>query len=265
MRKKLGLIFLTVFVLSALLVGCQDKHDTRQYVETIGFVLTNEVDSIINEMYVYPNEDGTVDEFTEEMGEDLVKNTKKERRVGSFGVTLEVYQGYNILVRDRDGGVYHFENVHLQDADHGILTFDSTQNIPNLELRHWEGDTENITGRYVPPDDAPDHTQNPLRATVNYSLKITNDTDTALTLITMREADDPNKGEVELHIEPLEAGKSATSTGQLYKEDQEVTSWNLYIETQDGEAFDFQEPFDPWSQQTITITGSNGNYSYTAA
>jgi len=263
MKRKLGILFLAVFLSAVFFAGCQERLDTRQYIDTIGVVITNEVDNVINELYVYPaNEDGTLSDFTEEMGSDLIKNTKKERRVGSFGVTVEKTGSYNILVRDRDGGVYHFENVGLEDADHGVLTFDATVNIPNLSLRHWSGSIENITGRYVPPDDAPDQTQNPLKKTVPYKFNITNDTSAELAFISMREAANPGKGEVELYVEPVPAGKSVSTSGNLFEEDKDITDWVLHIETADGQTFDFPESFDPWQTETIVFSGDGSQFSF---
>jgi hypothetical protein len=264
MRKRQGFLLLAVVMLAGFLAGCQEKHDTRQYVDTIGFVLSNQADTVIDEMYVYPNEDGTVDTFASKMGKNLIKNKGTQRKVGSFGVTLELYQGYNILVRNRGGGVYHFENIHLQDADHGVLTFDYERDLPNLELNHWSGGIETVQGRYVPPDDAPDHTQTPLRKTINYKFEITNDTDVTFNRVTMREAEYPDEGEVELYIEPIEPGRSVSATGWLYEEDQDITAWRLYVETQNGEIISFSEPFDVWTQSKIIISGSGSVLSYAA-
>lgn len=265
MKKKIITIVCLVLVFTLVAAGCQkNKEDSRQYINTIGVVFTNELDNIINELYVYPIEgDARNSDFGEDMGPDIIKNMNGERRVGSFGTTVEVSENYAVLARDREGGVYYFPNVNLQNYDVGIMSTYEEQFA--LLLTHHDGTSEAIVGQYVPPDDAPDHTQNPLKKKVSYKFTITNTSDSELTLVTMREADDPEKGDVELSIDPIAAGKSVTASGDLYEEDQEITNWLLYIETADGESQQLDGTFDPWTVKNIDIVKTGNDFSLKAS
>ena len=244
-------------------IGGSRTEDTRQYIDTIGVVFTNEADDVINELYVFPDSlDGT-DVFEQEMGPDLIKNTSAVRRVGSFGVTVDVVgTHYNVLARDRSQGVYLFQNVPLSNVSEAVLTFESIN--PRLTVRHKDGTTNVIEGLHITPGDAPDHTQVPMRRAVTVSITVQNDTDSDITFMSILEADNPDKGEVEAFIGTLEAGKSITIHIRLYEEDEAVTAWLLNIETADGKIAMSDEPFNIWEVGNLDISTIDGMLVYDA-
>jgi hypothetical protein len=142
--------------------GCGKEEDARQYIETIGVVITSNLESLFNELYVYPavpyeTETDITDKagslFSEEMGKNLIKNTGSVKRAGSCGVTIEKAAAYNVLARDGDGSVYIYERVAFINADHAVISRDESL---RLVIYHNGGGSDEVIGQYVPPGDAPD-------------------------------------------------------------------------------------------------------------
>lgn len=249
MKSKRALLLLApALVLAVFLGGCDKREDTRQYVETIGVVFTNDIDVVFQELYVYPGD-------ISEMGPDFIKNSGGITKVGSYGVTVEVSPSYNVWLKDRDGGSYEFEKVELDNADLAIISYDKKL---LLTIQHHDGGNEVVEGRYIFPGDAPDHSQVPLKNRASYSFEVQNDTGSELAMISMREASDQYKGEVELYIKTLADGKSIGISGKLDEEDTDITEWVLHIETADGDSYTATEPFDPWEVKEIILTLKDG-------
>ncbi|NLW78946.1 MAG: hypothetical protein GXY32_06000 [Ruminococcaceae bacterium] len=250
MKKRqviMAVVLAGLLAATVLLAGCDKREDTRQYVHTIGIVVTNDVDQIFDEMYVYPDGD------LHEMGRDCIQNAGGIKRIGSYGATVEESAAYGMTVRDNRGGVYMFETLALYNADHLIISFDE-DGILMVTIRHEDGTTETRTGAYVHPGDALSQPYNPLKEQVAYQFTVQNDSGRNLTFMAMREAEAQSKGEVELYLDELKAGSSTVIQGRLYKEDQEITEWVLYMETDDGEVAVSKTTFDPWTAETVVIT-----------
>lgn len=245
-RPIMAMMMAGLLVAVVLLAGCDKREDTRQYTHTIGIVVTNDVDQIFDEMYVYPNGD------LHEMGRDCIQNAGSIKKIGSYGATVEESDAYGITVRDNRGGVYMFETLALANADHLTISFDE-EGILLVTIRHQDGTTETRTGAYVHPGDALSQPYNPLKEQVAYQFTVQNDSGRSLTFMAMREAEAQKKGEVELFLDTLPAGSSALIQGKLYEEDQEITEWVLYMETDDGEVAVSKTTFDPWTAKTVTI------------
>ena len=269
MKKRLIIMTALVSII-AILVGCggNEGEDTRQYIDTIGVVFTNNADDIIAELYVFPIAIDDTPVLEQDMGPDLIKNTGSVRRIGSYGVTIELqYSSYNVMARGRQKDIYVFKGVPLSNVCEAVLTFDRERSTsPILTIYHRNGTTDTVVGDHLVPGDAPNHTHVPLRSTVTVQFNLTNETDKDITFISMREADDPHKGEVELFIEEiLEAGESVSISYRLYEEDLEITDWLLYIETADGLSIQFEDAFNPWETEQIDITFDGENLLYTAS
>lgn len=256
--KQLKLTALVAVMAAVLIIlsGCgDDRHDTRKYVDTIGVVFTNDLDNVFQELYVYP---GGIDE----MGQDFIKNSKGNTKVGSYGVTLEVSASYNVWLKDRNGGSYEFNGVRLANADHAVISYDEDL---YLTISHQDGSTDVVVGHYVYPGDAPDHPQEPLKSLISFKFNVKNETGATLGLISMREADDQRKGEVELHIDDLKDGESESISGKLDEEDGEITEWVISIETADGKAYTSKQSFDPWTAKDITLSLDDGELALTVS
>ena len=258
-----------LFLVMILLVGCEttEGEDTRQYIDTIGVVFTNEADDVINELYVFPiSIDGTPI-LEQDMGPDLIKNTGSTRRIGSYGVTIELqYSSYNVMARGRQKDIYVFGNVPLSNVCEAILTFDrESGDSPHLTIRHRNGTVDVIAGNHLVPGDAPNHTHVPMRSMVTVQFTVNNNTGSDITFISMREADDPGKGEVELFIGTLEADNSVAINYRLYEEDLEITEWLLFVRTADGKSIQFDEVFDPWETNEINIIVENDKLVFSAS
>jgi len=249
-----------------LLVGCEDNtgDDTRQYIDTIGVVFTNNADDIINELYVFPiSIDGTPI-LEQDMGPDLIKNTGSTRRIGSYGVTIELqYSSYNVMARGRQKDIYVFGNVPLSNVCEAVLNFDrESGKRPSLTIIHRDGTTDIVAGDYLVPGDAPNHTHVPLRNTVTVQFTVNNNTNSEVVFISMREADDPDKGEVELFIGTLGASEAVAINYRLFEEDMEITDWLLVIKTADGISKQFENKFNPWEITQIDLTETDGEFSF---
>ena len=262
MKRGLTVFAAGLLVLCTLLAGCTQKDDTREYIESIGVVVTNNAGPVFTELFIFPDLDGHTD-FTEEMGADLLANKGKVKRTGSYGVTLEKADAYGVVVRNNRGAVYVFRAVKLANADEAVVTMDSGK--LTLQLYHRGGGMEEVPGSIVEPGDAPDHTQNPLKKPASYSFQVKNETDADISRITMREAAAPDKGEVELYLDKLEAGKDVTVSGVLTDADVPITAWLLYIQAADGVAALVETPFDPWTVQTVDIARDGDTFSIAAA
>ncbi len=258
-KRTIVLALLSVLlVMSTLLAGCEPQNDTREYVPTIAIVVTNNLDAVFDELYVYPGDGMT----SQDMGPNVIQNIHGKHVVGSYGVTLEVADSYTIIVRDNRGRVYKFYEVALQNVDEAVVSFDEEL---LCTVYHRGGGSESIVGEYVIPGDAPDHSYVPLRDRVPYDFVIENDTQKEILFVSMREAEDQDKGEVILNAKPLPAGTVMDANGRMFAEDEEITDWVLYMETTDGEKITFETPFNPWTTDSIVITYANGEYSYTAS
>ena len=253
MRKKqvVSVVIAGVLLLSVFLTGCSNTEDTRQYVRTIGVVVTNDVDNVFDELYIYPSGD-------HEMGPDHIQSDREVKRVGSYGATLEESDAYSILVRDNRGGVYTFEDVSFQNADEAVISYDDAL---LLTVHHRSGGTEEVEGQYVSPGDAPDHPQSALQKRVSFDFTVANETGSIITFLSMREADDQDKGEVELYIDGIENGDTVSISGKLDEKDQDITEWVLYFETSEDEYY-VSDTFDPWTTESIQITQDGDTMQY---
>ena len=109
MKKRRSILLAGAILLSAFLTACNRTVDTRQYVEMFGVVFTNEASDVVHELFAFPSSVDGTDVFEQDMGPDIIKNTRDQRRLGSFGVTLEVVTtSYTVIARDRDRGIYLF-------------------------------------------------------------------------------------------------------------------------------------------------------------
>ncbi|MDL2293373.1 hypothetical protein LJC60_01935 [Ruminococcaceae bacterium OttesenSCG-928-D13] len=246
-KKALPVLALAV-ALGLLLAGCDDRRDTRKYIHTIGVVITLDVDATFQELYVYPG-------GIEEMGQDFIKNTKELTRVGSFGVTVEQSNSYGVWLKDREGGAYEFERVAFQNGDMAVITF---KDKLLMTVHHQDGETETVNGSFVPPGDAPDHSQVPLKEEDNFRFGLVNSTGVTINAVSMREADAPEKGEVELRLDPLKPDKTATISGRLDEDDFEKDAWLLEITDADGKIWTSKDSFDPWTSEKITVSLEDG-------
>jgi hypothetical protein len=253
MNQKMVALILALLILATGLSGCDKREDTRQYVNTIGVVITNDVDILFDELYVYAGD-------IHEMGEDHIKNSRLETKVGSFGVTVEAGGSYSVVVRDRDGTVYTFNGVPFSNGDLAVITY-----LEELMLivYHRDDSVSEIIGQMVLPGDAPDQPQRELQKRVEFEFALENASGTAISRITMREAADPEKGEVELYIKPLQGGSEVTISARLYEEDVEITEWILCLYFEDGESVRLDEVFDPWTTQRMVISGGGGSFRLT--
>jgi len=266
MKKITFISLLILLLLPALLTGCGNDggDDTRQYIDTMGIVFTNNAHEVINELYVFPIAIDGTSVFEQDMGPDLIKNTSRTKRIGSFGVTLEMQNSsFNVKARDRNQGIYIFGDVPLSNACEAILTFDSTN--PFLSVYHRNGEVHTIEGQFVAPGDAPDHAHTPLRRTATIHFTVRNTSSSDISLITIREADHPSKGEVEVYRGNLSANASTSINYKLFEEDLEVTQWLLYVRTADGVSILFDEPFNPWEINLLEITMDGDTKVYTAS
>jgi len=258
MKKRLFIFLAGTVLLSTFLTACNRTVDTRQYVEMFGVVFTNDASDIINELFAFPSSTDGTDVFEQDMGPDIIKNTRNQRRLGSFGVTLEVVQAsYNVMARDRDRGIYLFRDAPLTNACEAILTFESGNLM--LTIYHRDNTVDTMTGELVREGDAPAHTHNPMRREVPVRFTIYNDTGDTITFISMREAADPDKGEVHLFDGTLGADSSASISERLYEEDEEITAWILYIETENGSSMISDGSFNPWETDDLDLSISGGN------
>lgn len=268
-RRVWVLLFAALLAVSLFFTGCQKKQDTRrQHMRTIGVVITNDVDYVFEELFVYPSS-------TDEMGPDFIQNKGGIRKIGSYGVTVEDSGSYNILVRDYGGGVYTFENIPFLDTDHGTIYFgDRSSDDPEewelfITVRSFGGGEETYPGAYVIPGDAPDHPQSPLKERVEYRFTLENTTEYAIRFISMKEFNAQHKGEVELYIRELGAGKTANISGKLIEDDAEITEWALYIEYLDADgktvhSLTFDDPFNPWETKKIVVSEDGGKLAMEA-
>ena len=264
--KKIILITLVVLVFSLVLTGCGSSRgeDTRQFIDTMGIVFTNNAHEVINELYVFPIAIDGTSVFEQDMGPDLIKNTSRTKRIGSFGVTLEMQNSsFNVKARDRNQGIYIFGDVPLSNACEAVLTFEGAN--PVLNIYHRSGEAHSIEGEFVPPHDAPDHAHVPLRRTATIQFTIRNTSSSDISLISIREADHPSKGEVEILKGNLSANSSTSINYRLFEEDTEVTDWLLYVRTADGVSTLFDEPFNPWEINLLEITMDGATKVYTAS
>lgn len=247
-RRLAALSLIAVLALALLLTGCDKREDTRKYVQTIGVVFTNDLDNAFRELYVYS---GTV----HDMGEDFIKNKNGIRRVGSYGVTLEVSESYNVWLKDWDGGAYEFEEVALANGDMAVISYDEAL---TLTITHQGGGTDVVEGSYVPPGDAPEQPQSDLRREESFKFNVQNDTGEAIVHISMREAANQAKGEVELHLEAVDPGKMVSISQKLDEVDTEIEDWVLQITTGNGKVYVSEDPFYPWDTEEITLTLEDG-------
>jgi hypothetical protein len=259
MTKRLVLLLAGIMLLSVVLISCDSRTvDTRQYVNYIGVVFTNEASDVVHELFVFPSSTDGTDVFEQHMGPDIIRNTRDQMRLGSFGVTLEVVNTtYNVMTRDRDRGIYLFQNVSLTNACEAILTADNR--IPVLTIHHRSGIVETMRGQPVQEGDAPAHTHNPIRRELPIRFTIHNNTGESITFVTMREAANPDLGEVYLFDDGiLDTEDTVDVNIRLYEEDQVITAWILYVEYEDGSTMVSYGDFNPWETEDLELSIVNG-------
>lgn len=261
MKKRfLLLAILSVMLMITVFSGCDKREDTRKYVHTIGIVITNDVGNVFDELFVYPvPTDGVETKYTADMGPDWIKNTKNSTKIGSYGVTVVESGSYNVWVRDRRGNVYTFDSVSFSNGDHGIITFDE---LLSLTVYHFGGGTETVAGEYVRPGDAPEHPHRENVKQVTLKFAVENKTGDALVFVSMRESKAQAKGEVELYLDKIAAGKTVNINRKLDERDQEITEWVLNIEVEDGKSVTSDVIFNPWTTEKIIITKTDGAYKF---
>jgi hypothetical protein len=161
------------------------------------------------------------------------------------------------MARDRDRGIYIFTGVPLTNACEAILTNDS--GTPVLTIHHRSGIVDTMRGQAVREGDAPAHTHNPIRRELPIRFNLHNITGENITFVSMREADNPDRGEVYLfHDEGvLETEDSVTVNIRLYEEDQEITDWIIYIEYEDGNSLLSVDTFNPWETEDLELSIMN--------
>ena len=247
-----------VILLSVVVMACDRTVDTRQYVNFIGVVFTNEASDLVHELFAFPSSTDGTDVFEQDMGYDIIKNTRDQRRLGSFGVTLEaVGTSYHVIARDRDRGIYLFQNAPLTNACEAILTADS--GIPVLTIHHRSGIVDTMRGQPIREGDAPAHTHNPIRRELPIRFAINNNTDESITFVSMREAANPDRGEVYLFDDgTLDFEDSANVNIRLYEEDQIITAWIVYVEFEDESSLLSADNFNPWETENLELSVSNG-------
>lgn len=252
-------VAMALFAILSLFAGCQKKEDTRQYVTTIGVVITNDMNYVFDELYVFTDDEG-------EWGQDFIKNSKNHTKVGSYGCTVEAGGSYQIVVRTRYGAVYKFGDVPLSNVSEGVITYnpDAEEGFQLLiTVYHLNGKVDEVYGAIIEPGDAPDHPHVLNQSRISYNFKLENETDVDITRMTMREADAQEKGEVELFLNKIDAGDSATIRGSLYEEDEEITEWVLCIQNEDKTVdVRSENTFNPWETTSIVITEENGRYVF---
>lgn len=242
--KRVAAFLLAITIATVLLSGCDRRVDTRKYVNTIGVVIKNDIDVVFDELYVYPAN-------SDEMGPDFIRNSWIATKIGSYGVTVEDSERYNVWVRDRWGAVFVFEVVSFQNGDFAEISF---QDELVLTVYHMRGGSETVIGVIVEPGDAPDHPFNQSIKMVPFQFTLENRTDKVISFVSMREASALDKGEVELSLENLEAGKTETINRKLEEEDVNITDWILNIVTADGKEYAMTEPFNPWKAKAIVVS-----------
>jgi hypothetical protein len=259
MKRKLFVLLAGTILFSVALTACNRTVDTRQYVNYIGVVLTNNASDVVHELFVFPSSTDGTGVFEQDMGYDIIKNTRDQRRLGSFGVTLEVVgTSYNVMARDRDRGIYIFQGVPLTNACEVIMTVDIT-GIPVLTIHHRSGIVDTMKGEAVREGDAPAHTHNPIRRELPIRFDLHNYTGDSITFVSMREADNPNRGEVYLfHEDLLDTDDSAAVNIRLYEEDLVITEWIVYVEFEDGSSLLSGDNFNPWETDDLEISITNG-------
>ena len=259
MKKKLFILFTGILLLSLTLTltACNRTVDTRQYVNYIGVVFTNDASEIVYELFAFASSTDGADVFEQDMGSDIIKNTRDQRRLGSFGVTLEsVGTSYNVMARDRDRGIYLFRDAPLTNACEVILTADN--NIPVLTIYHRDGIVDTMRGELIREGDAPAHTQNPIRRELPVRFIIHNQTDERITFVSMREAANPDRGEVYLFDGMFHTDDTAPVNIRLYEEDQIITAWIVYIEYEDGSSMVSVNNFNPWEIDKVELSIIDG-------
>ncbi len=240
-KKYIAVMALMLAMLAAL--GCDERRDTRRYIHTIGVVFTLDTETTFQELFVFPG-------GYSEMGQDFLGNSRTNTKVGSFGVTVEAGDAFTVWLKDWDGGTYAFDGVPLANGDLATITFGDTL---SLTLRHQSGRQDVVTGRYVQGGDAPDHPQSAMAQEKSFRFSLVNQTGRALRYISMREAPAPEKGDVELYLETLEADAAALIGGSLSGGDLELTEWLLHVADGAGNAWDSAMPFDPWTVSEIRV------------
>ena len=253
MNKKLIVLLVGIILLFIAITACNRTVDTRQYVNYIGVVFTNDASDIVYELFAFPSSIDGSDVFEQDMGPDIIKNTRDQRRLGSFGVTLEVVgTSYNVMARDRERGIYIFQGVPLTNACEVIITDDA--GIPVLTIHHRDGIVDTMRGQPVREGDAPAHTHNPIRRELPIRFTIHNHTDERITFVTMREADNPDRGEVYLFDGMLHTDDTAPVSIRLYEEDQVITAWIIYVEFEDGSSMISTNSFNPWELEDLELS-----------
>jgi hypothetical protein len=259
MNKRLFILLAGVLLLSLFLTACNRTVDTRQYVNYIGVVFTNEASDIVHELFAFPSSTDGTDVFEQDMGYDIIKNTRSQRRLGSFGVTLEVTgTSYNVIARDRDRNIFLFQGVPLTNACEAILTNDS--GTPVLTIHHRSGIVDTMRGQAVREGDAPAHTHNPIRRELPIRFTIHNETGEDITFVSMREAANPDRGEVYLFHDDgvLDYEDSAAVNIRLYEEDLVITEWIIYIELEGGRLLLSEDNFNPWETEDLELSIVDG-------
>jgi hypothetical protein len=256
-KFRLLILPASIILLFVILAACDRTVDTRQYVNYMGVVFTNDASDIVHELFVFPSSTDGTSVFEQDMGSDIIKNTRDQRRLGSFGVTLEVMgTSYNVMARDRDRGIYLFQGVSLTNACEAILTADA--GIPVLTIHHRDGIVETMRSEPVREGDAPAHTHNPIRREISIRFTLHNHAEESFTFVSMREADNPERGEVYLFEGRLLAEDTAPVNIKLYEEDLVITEWIVYVEFEDGSSMVSINTFNPWEIDDLELAIING-------
>jgi len=226
-------------------------------VNYIGVVFTNDASDVIYELFAFPSSTDGTSVFEQDMGYEIIRNTRDQRRLGSFGVSLEaVDTSYHVMARDRERGIYLFQNAPLTNACEAVLTMDS--GTPVLTIHHRNGIVDTMRGEVVREGDAPAHTHNPIRREIPIRFTVHNHTDERITFVSMREANNPEKGEVYLFDGMLHTDDTAPVNIRLYEEDQIIAEWIVYVVFEDGSSLISDNNFNPWEVDDLELSVVNG-------
>jgi hypothetical protein len=111
-----------------------------------------------------------------------------------------------------------------------------------------------MRGQIVREGDAPAHTHNPIRRELPIRFTLHNHTDEGIVFVSMREADNPDRGEVYLFDGALHTDDTAPVNIRLYEEDQIITEWIIYIEYEDGSSLISEGTFNPWETDDLELS-----------
>jgi hypothetical protein len=79
-----------------------------------------------------------------------------------------------------------------------------------------------------------------------------------MSFVSMREADNPERGEVYLFEGRLLADDTAPVNIRLYEEDLVITEWIVYVKYEDGTSLITSDTFNPWEIDELELAIADG-------